>query len=150
MLGSGLSMVVGKLSSCWLVGAATSHALLDPSLVREETCGSRKCHLVETPSQCWSFLQNIVDQMVCLLSDCMTPVRGLREHTSSRGIQFHCCPSVVDRKFFILRPKMPSVTFFSLCYLFSVSYMKLTWSFCILLSCLLEKRSQENLDSMRN
>lgn len=34
--------------------------------------------------------------------------------------------------------------------LFSVSYMKLTWYFCILLSYLLEKRSQENLDSMRN
>ena len=33
--GSGSSMVVGKLSFGWLVGAATCHAFLDPSLVSE-------------------------------------------------------------------------------------------------------------------
>ena len=119
--GNGCSVVVGSfpLAGWWGQPPAMPSWTL-PLWVREETCGSRKCHLVETPSQCWSFLQNIVDQMACPLSDCMTPVGGLREHTSSRGVQSHCCPSVVDSRFFT-ETKISSVTVFSLC------------SFCLLL-----------------
>lgn len=121
-----------------------------PMWVREETCGSRKCHLVEwvPPSVEVSSRTLWTGWRVC--SDCMTPVRGLREHTSSRDIQFHCCPSVVDRKFFIETKSIFCHSLLSVLFLSPISHMKLIWSFCILLSWLLEKRSQENLDSMRN
>lgn len=150
--GSGSSVVVGKLSFGWLVGAATCYAFLDPSHVSErgDMWKQEMSFSWMSPSQCWSFLQNIVDRMACPLSDCMTPVRGLREHTSSRDIQFHCCPSVVDRKFFIETKSIFCHSLLSVLFLSPISHMKLIWSFCILLSWLLEKRSQENLDSMRN
>lgn len=149
--GSGPSVVVGKLSFGWLVGAATCHAFLDPSLVSER--GDRR---KQEMSFRWSSL---------------LVLKFPPEHCGPDGVPtlwLHDSSERTQGAHLLKRRPVPLLSIcgwqeilyrdqntfchsiLSVLLLSPISHMKLIGSFCILLSWLLEKRSQENLDSVRN
>lgn len=149
--GNGCSVVVGKLSFGWLVGAATCHAFLDPSLVSERG---------DMRKQEMSFSWNSLPVLKFPPEHCGPDgMSALWLHDSSGRAQgahllkrrpvplLSICgwQQILHRDQNIFCHSILSVLLLS-----PVSHMKLIGPFCIPLSWLLEKRSQDNLDSMRH
>lgn len=80
---SGTSVVIRKLS---IAGGESMPYWALPLVSERGDPWKQDMSSKWTPCWCYRLLQKILDQIACPLSACMTPVRGIRQHTFSTGI----------------------------------------------------------------